>query len=57
MASERGDDRAPSLREAFRYWLRLGCVSFGGPAGQIAIMHTELVERGAGSPSSASCMR
>ena len=32
-------------RAAFWYWLRLGCISFGGPAGQIAIMHTELVER------------
>jgi chromate transporter len=31
--------------EAFRFWLKLGCVSFGGPAGQIAIMHQELVER------------
>jgi chromate transporter len=36
---------AVSLREAFRYWLKLGFVSFGGPAGQIALMHTELVER------------
>ena len=31
--------------EAFRFWLKLGCISFGGPAGQMAIMHTELVER------------
>ncbi len=31
--------------EAFRYWLQLGFVSFGGPAGQIAIMHQELVEK------------
>ena len=31
--------------EAFRFWLKLGCISFGGPAGQIAIMHQELVER------------
>jgi chromate transporter len=31
--------------DAFRFWLRLGFISFGGPAGQIAIMHTELVER------------
>jgi chromate transporter len=36
---------APTFAEALRYWLVLGFVSFGGPAGQIAIMHTELVER------------
>ena len=36
---------AVSFGEAFRFWLKLGFVSFGGPAGQIAIMHTELVER------------
>ena len=34
----------PSRAEAFRYWLRLGFISFGGPAGQIAIMHRELVD-------------
>jgi chromate transporter len=34
-----------SFREALRYWLRLGFISFGGPAGQIAIMHQDLVER------------
>ncbi len=34
-----------SLWEAFRYWLKLGFISFGGPAGQIAIMHQELVEK------------
>ncbi|RON47723.1 chromate transporter [Pseudomonas frederiksbergensis] len=33
------------LREAFLFWLKLGLISFGGPAGQISIMHQELVER------------
>ena len=37
--------RTPGFGEALRFWLRLGCIPFGGPAGQIAIMHTELVER------------
>lgn len=37
--------QAPSFREALRWWLRLGCISFGGPAGQIAIMHREVVDR------------
>ncbi|MFZ5653747.1 MAG: chromate efflux transporter [Pseudomonadota bacterium] len=35
----------PSLREALRFWLKLGFIGFGGPAGQIAIMHQELVEK------------
>ncbi|HYP34022.1 MAG TPA: chromate efflux transporter [Burkholderiaceae bacterium] len=35
----------PPRREAFAFWLKLGFVSFGGPAGQIAVMHEELVER------------
>jgi chromate transporter len=34
-----------SLGDAFRYWLKLGFISFGGPTGQIAIMHQDLVER------------
>ncbi|MEY3462381.1 MAG: hypothetical protein RLZZ468_159, partial [Cyanobacteriota bacterium] len=36
---------ALSLREASRFWFRLGWVSFGGPAGQISLLHRELVER------------
>jgi chromate transporter len=41
------DTRAstPTEREAFWFWLKLGMISFGGPAGQIAIMHAELVEK------------
>jgi len=35
----------PSFKEAFRFWLRLGFISFGGPGGQIAILHAELVEK------------
>jgi chromate transporter len=35
----------PTFAQALRFWLKLGFISFGGPAGQIAIMHTELVER------------
>src|SRR4051812_38048989 len=41
-------DAAParvSFAEALRFWLKLGFISFGGPAGQIAILHAELVER------------
>lgn len=36
---------AVSFSEALRFWFKLGFISFGGPAGQIAIMHTELVEQ------------
>lgn len=34
----------PSFKEAFFYWLKLGFISFGGPTGQIAMMHKEVVE-------------
>ena len=37
--------RSVSFAEAFRFWFKLGFISFGGPAGQIAIMHKELVEK------------
>jgi len=37
--------RSVSFGEAFKFWLKLGFISFGGPAGQIAVMHAELVER------------
>jgi len=51
--SEKTDPSAPPLAvhaavsfgEAFGFWLKLGFISFGGPAGQIAIMHQELVEK------------
>jgi chromate transporter len=47
-AADAAPPRAPErvgFGEAFRFWLKLGFISFGGPAGQIAIMHSELVER------------
>ncbi len=37
-------DAHPGFREAFRVWVRVGLLSFGGPAGQIATMHRILVE-------------
>ncbi|MFM7524798.1 MAG: chromate efflux transporter [Betaproteobacteria bacterium] len=48
MLNDSDGDSSPSsvsLSEAFRYWLRLGFISFGGPSGQIALMHDELVEK------------
>ena len=44
--SESPERPAPvSLLQAFWFWLKLGLISFGGPAGQISIMHQELVEK------------
>ena len=47
MTQERGADAmAPvAFGEALKFWTKLGFISFGGPAGQIAIMHRELVEQ------------
>jgi chromate transporter len=46
-AEEPADTPPPEVGfwEAVRFWLKLGFISFGGPAGQISIMHQELVER------------
>jgi chromate transporter len=49
LATPRGDGREQSthgvsIGEAFRVWLRIAALSFGGPAGQIAVMHRILVE-------------
>jgi chromate transporter len=38
-------EKQVGFREALRFWMKLGFISFGGPAGQISIMHRELVER------------
>jgi chromate transporter len=43
--SSQAGARAVPFAEALRFWVKLGFISFGGPAGQIAIMHRELVER------------
>ncbi len=40
-----GSARVVPFGEAFKFWLKLGFISFGGPAGQIAIMHRELVQQ------------
>ena len=44
LAGGRSADLVP-LGEALRYWMRLGFINFGGPAGQIAIMHDDLVDK------------
>ena len=43
--SERAPDAAVSFADAVRVWAKIGLLSFGGPAGQVALMHKELVEQ------------
>ena len=61
LAAPRSDGRdqpahGVSMSEAFRVWLRVAALSFGGPAGQIAVMHRILVEEKSGFPKAAFCM-
>ena len=44
MIGETGEPRLPSFAEALKVWTKIGLMSFGGPAGQIALMHRVLVE-------------
>ena len=37
-------EASPTFGEAFRLWFKIGCINFGGPAGQIAMMHRMLVD-------------
>jgi chromate transporter len=39
-----GDLQTAALKDALKFWTKLGFISFGGPAGQIAIMHQEVVD-------------
>ncbi len=43
MTAAKATDR-PSFAEAFMVWLKIGCINFGGPAGQIALMHRVVVD-------------
>ena len=45
MSPETPETEAPTFATAARFWFQLGFVSFGGPAGQIAILHREVVDR------------
>src|SRR4029450_2013883 len=43
--SDQTPQHGVTFGEAARFWIKLGFINFGGPAGQIAVMHEELVER------------
>ena len=43
--AEEAQTKPVGFWEAFWFWVKLGFINFGGPAGQIAIMHRELVEK------------
>ena len=49
--------QAPTLLQALRIWLRIGLLSFGGPAAQIALMHREIVDRHLCRLANAWCRR
>jgi chromate transporter len=58
LARDEDDARATvSFGEALRFWLRLGFISFGGPAGQIAIMHASWSSEKRWISSGVSCTR
>ena len=44
MTSAASAPLGPNFNEAFKVWFKIGCLSFGGPAGQIALMHRVLVD-------------
>ena len=44
ISSAKAGEGVPAFHEAFKVWLKIGCINFGGPAGQIALMHRVLVD-------------
>jgi chromate transporter len=44
MSNVNAEQATPSFGEAFKVWFKIGCINFGGPAGQIAMMHRVLVD-------------
>jgi chromate transporter len=45
--------KSVGFREALRFWVKLGFINFGGPAGQIAIMQGEIVDKKTGFPKAS----